>query len=448
MREVNAMSSLRCPRLLLVALLIPALAGCFYSRRARDVESDPTVDTGMGASIILPGQTAPPMSMGTPVPAGAEASGAGNTVQRPNLSMIGGSEIDKERHETGKEDPLIFKALMTPLAVLAAPFVAAADAMKGDPEPSPAVPDQKTPRPDVKREPAPEDYESQQAGATPPEGQASATARPPDFETQQIQQMERELARRQGAATPPATTRAPAPAIAQSSGSDGSIASELASLQRTPARPRTTGPPIPTPAESTLEAAALVGPEVPVADGIVDRNEDGRIDLWIYRQDGEIVRRALDQNYDGRPDVTMIYDPQTHRLARIEEDADQNGATDSWTDYREGEVSRRRVDSDQDGTVDTWTFYRDGEISRHELDTSGDGFRDRVGFYAGGRIAREEQDNDGDGRPDVTNHYDANQKVSRREEDTDHDGAVDLISHYENGRLARRELLGDATATP
>jgi hypothetical protein len=151
MREENAMSSLRCPRLLLVALLIPALAGCFYSRRARDVESDPTVDTGMGASIILPGQTAPPMSMGTPVPAGAEASGAGNTVQRPNLSMIGGSEIDKERHETGKEDPLIFKALMTPLAVLAAPFVAAADAMKGDPEPSPAVPDQKTPRPDVKR---------------------------------------------------------------------------------------------------------------------------------------------------------------------------------------------------------------------------------------------------------------------------------------------------------
>ena len=54
--------------------------------------------------------------------------------------------------------------------------------------------------------------------------------------------------------------------------------------------------------------------------------------------------------------------------------------------------------------------------------------------------------NTGDGRPDLTNHYDARQRVSRREEDTDHDGAVDVISHFEDGRLARRELLGGPDA--
>jgi len=438
-------------RPLLVVLLLPLIAGCFYSRRARDVERDPTVDTGMGASIILPGQTAPPMSLGGPQPAGGESTGA-SSVPRPQINMIGGSEIDSEKHETGKEDPLIFKALMTPLAVIAAPFAAAAEAMKGDPKPSPAVPDQKTPRPEVKHEPRPEDYESQPTGAPAPSSHSSTPATPPgreDYETRQIQQMERELARRQST-TPAPSTGPRAAASATSAPPAGAIADELAALQREPDAHRAARQPVPAPVEASSHAAAppIAGSEAAVADGIVDRDEDGRIDLWIYRQDGEIVRKLLDQDGDGRPDTTMLYDPTTHRLARIEEDANRDNATDSWTDYHEGEVTRRRVDADHDGSVDTWTFYRGGQISRHERDTSGDGFRDLVGFYSDGRIAREERDQDGDGRPDVTEHYDGAERVSRREEDTDHDGSVDVISHYENGRLARRELLDEPTATP
>ena len=55
----------------------------------------------------------------------------------------------------------------------------------------------------------------------------------------------------------------------------------------------------------------------------------------------------------------------------------------------------------------------------------------------------------GDGRPDLTTHYDVDERVVSREEDFDGDGDVDVITHYENGRLARKELLGEpTTATP
>ena len=47
-------------QLLLPPLLVLPLAGCFaYSRGARNTERQPTVDTGVGAAIIYPGQTAP-----------------------------------------------------------------------------------------------------------------------------------------------------------------------------------------------------------------------------------------------------------------------------------------------------------------------------------------------------------------------------------------------------
>ena len=424
----------------LAVLLIPTLAGCFYSRRAADVDRNPTVDTGTGASIIMPGQSAPAMGR-------APGSEGGIPTATPNIQMIGGSEIDEERHEVGKEDPLLFKALTAPLAAVAAPFVAAAEALRDDdPEPGPQVPAHKPERPEVRQGPPPVDSKggasAAAGGPAPPTVQATRT---PDFETQQIEAMERELTRRQASAPPPS----PAPSAAPRSRGAVSIADELAALQRAPRAASQPAPAVPPPLETTLDPARRPsgGSEGPVADGIVDRDEDGRIDLWLYREDGDIVRKVIDQDFDGRPDTTLHYDPDTHRLARIEEDSDRNGATDSWTEYREGEVTRRRVDSDHDGSVDTWTFYRDGEISRHEQDTTGDGFRDRIGHYEGGTLLREEHDRNGDGRPDLTEHYADGRNVSRREEDRDHDGAVDVISHYENGRLARRELLGDAETT-
>ncbi len=437
--------------LVLLSLLPLAVgaAGCFHANQTRIIDRSPEFDTGVGATILYPGQTAPRIATPaarTTLPPGASApaqtgSSTGSAPPSPSLgggraipaeghaapsgggiTSIGGSRIDEKRVIRYREDPIWMKYLLAPFAVAAAPFKWVAEKVRGD-----------------ESEPTPEPL----APAPPPQARP---APPSDYESVRIEQMERELERRLGPSGSEAV-RSGAPAATR--GASLSIADELAALQRKPETPRFVPPKAPEPVEQSAATSAaptrlesLEG----VADGIVDRNGDGRIDLWIYREHGEIARKALDENFDGRPDRILHYDPTTRQIGQVEEDSDDDGAIDSWTDYRDGNVVRRRVDADRNGQVDTWTFYRDGRISRHEQDTTGDGFRDRVGVYVDGRLDREERDSDGDGRPDVTVHYDASERVARREEDTNRDGEVDVISHYEGGRLSRRELLEPAHA--
>ena len=436
-----------CRLALLLALSTLVLPGCYFSRRAVDVDRTPVVDTGMGAAVILPGETAPSLPSGTAAPGPAQTSRSGpngsdtrtHGASQPatgKLSQIGGTAIDEDRHESGQEDPLIFKWLTAPLGLIAAPFAWAAQEAAEEPEPGPPVPQRVAPR-----------------AAPPP--------LPEDFETQNIRRMEEELARRSPAPELNATAdprrlhqeRAPrgTAQVGDAPGRRLSIADELAALQRAPQRPAHPKRAADRPIEGRAGEPATVVVHDPklVADGIVDRNEDGRVDQWIYREDGDIVRKLLDEDFDGRPETTLHYDPHTHRVIRVEEDTDRDGNIDTWTGYREGKIQRRRVDGDGDSQVDTWTYYEAGAIARHEQDTTGDGFRDRIGHYAAGRLVRDQHDRDGDGRPDLTTHYDAQERVVRREEDFDGDGSIDVITHYENGRLARKELLSDpTTATP
>jgi hypothetical protein len=346
--------------------------------------------------------------------------------------MIGGAEQHEKGHVAWKQEPRWWKYLVLPFAAIAAPFKAAADVARGEPEPGPEVPQSV---PEVQGPEA-------QSGAPPPPG-------PIDYETEMVDRLERELEGRQRETASHAPRAAPGPPPAYHGASEAqplSIAEELAALQRTPGNAPPSRPHDPqaatrgTPTAPPPRDRDAWSPKA-AADGIVDRDGDGRVDQWIFRENGEIARVELDESADGRPDRTLHYDLETHQIHRVEEDGNADGVSDSWTDYEAGRVARRRGDSNHDGTVDTWSFYRGGEITRHDQDTTGDGFRDRVGYYEGGKLIREERDRDGDGRPDATIHYDALERVTSREEDNDGDGRPDVISYYEAGRLARRELL-------
>ncbi len=432
------MPSFRSHTVALIAAATLAPGCVYYGDTKRDIDRTPIVDTGVGATVLMPGQSAPSFPGGASTSGGSEAGAPGRTSGgysgsssgAPSggggLTMIGGTRVDESMHSSSHEEPIWLKYLMLPFAVAAAPFVAAADAIKGDPKPGPEVPRVDPPRPQLAAKPPAETYDDRM-----------------------IDGMDRELDQRQAAAAPPTTSGTPARAAARATNAP-SIADELASLQRTPT---VESAPSPRPQAATTATSAPSAPRSSLApdaaaDGIVDRNGDGRIDLWIYREDGEIVRRVLDEDFDGRPDQTIFYDRATHRVSRVEEDTDHDGNVDSWTDYQDGQVVRRRGDTNHDGTVDTWTFYRNGEITRHEQDTTGNGFRDRIGFYEGGKLVREEQDTTGKGKADVIVYYDANERVVRRDEDTDQDGRIDVISYYENGRLSRRELIDGTAQAP
>jgi hypothetical protein len=453
-------------RWLLAALAIQ-ISGCMaYNHTSSDFDRTPIVNTGTRAGIIYPGQgalampgsvpqaqytqpgsgpqSAPPATPekqpyyppGTPVPPGAaptaqpQANTQSGSAPNEQFSFLGGSRMEETQSIEVRKDPLVVKYLTAPLKLIAAPFVLAKEALEGEPEPGPAIP----------RRPDPQLPHAQSRAGTAPPPQRPAT----DYETAMLEDLERQLDERR--ATEP--REASQQQIASARRSSLSIADELRELQRAPETPRSPSDQPSSPAPSTY-AITPQGREpdnpFPTASGIVDRNNDGRIDQWIFRENGEIALEVLDEDFDGRPDRTMAFDPQTHRPSRVEEDTRGDGVLDSWTDYANGAIARRRSDSNGDGTVDTWSFFRAGELTRHEQDTSGDGFRDVVSFFEEGRRVREERDVNGDGQPDAILYFGSDEQLVRREEDRDGDGGLEVVSHYDAGRLIRRELL-DAPA--
>ena len=416
--------------------LVLSLTGCPAFRSVeRDVERTPVVNTGAGASIIYPGQSAPrhpgnqhprqaPGTSGQPPVQGARPESAsrsgGHGGGGGGVTMIGGTAVEEERHQKIEEAPQYWKYVTLPFAIVAAPFAYVYDAMKGEPDDGPAVPT----------------TSAGQQRQSPPPGPP-----PVDYETRQLEAMERELAQRGGTPDVSAPPRAEPVTRRTSASPRGSIADELAAL-RGPVQAEEAGGSNPNGGTAAVPAPvrAPTNPQLATASGHVDRDGDGRTDHWIYRERGEISRELYDEDFDGRPDRTLHYDLATHQVARIEDDSNRDGLADTFTSLREGRVVGRRADASGDGQVDTWTFYRQGKVTRIERDASGDGFRDHVAHYVGGRLSREERDEDADGIPDLITYYDDKERVTRVEEDANGDGHLDVVSHYEEGRLTSREL--------
>ena len=403
--------------ILCLVLSTAPLGGCFaFSYRDRDIDRTPEFNTGTGATILYPGQGAPampPSIYGQPEAAGSPGSPGGRDTPPEgasgggSISMLGGTHVDEKSTKRVRESPVYAKYMLLPFAIIAAPFVWIWDAVQPEAEGGPQPPPHAAPVPNVA------------TAAQPPA---------PDYETQAMHELERELSQR---GTPQAAGPAPRSRL--------SFAEELAELQRAPSGPAPRRELQPTPAP-TLHSPSRNNP-AEHADGIIDRDGDGRVDHWIFRENGEIVREALDENFDGEVDRTLHFEPGTRRVRLVTEDANHDGSLDTWTEYENGALRRRRGDADGDGFIDSVSFYRDGSVVRIERDTTGDGSRDKIGFYKEGRLVRREEDRDGDGRSDLTTHYDSREQVRRSEEDTDGDGLHDVVSHYENGRLKRRELL-------
>jgi antitoxin component YwqK of YwqJK toxin-antitoxin module len=446
---------------LLVSVSV-GLAGCLaYSNVKRDTDRNPIVHTGVGATIMMPGQAPPalPQSMlnasryGTAQGGGVQgsqsgsssgygsgsgsgsSSGSGYGAAPPaggyagapaappgggsNIQFIGGTEVDEVTHREIRQDPLLVKTLLAPVAAVAYPFKKAYEALQGDPEPV------VTPEPQQAAPRGPTDYQ----GA---------------YEQSQLDHLERQLGPQ--AAPPPGAAPRSAPQVASappSSGGSASISDELAMLQRR-VQPRGVAP------ELNGGPPPVAGQPTPsgVADKVQDRNGDGRPDLWQYREKGALVRELFDEDSDGRVDHTIRYDPASGQKATEEEDSDVDGRIDSWVEYRNGEVIRRRQDANHDGEPDAWTLYRGGQLARVEEDRNADGFRDRVGYYQEGKLRREVEDANGDGRPDRVTLYDANERASERTEDLNGDGLIDARSFFEKGKLVRREIVEESVASP
>jgi hypothetical protein len=440
--------------------------GCGYANVHQNTDRTPNVMTGVGATIIMPGQSAPPLPMpgvitsqshtgpgsssgsagsqgtgtGSPqdpygqqypyAPGGGSPSvpqqqaPGGNPPSSGNLVFIGGAQQDIETSRETHNEPLWLKPLLFPFALVAYPFTKTYEALSGeDHENGPAVP-----RPNA--QPArPLTHEEMQARQ----------------EANALGDLQRQLEQR--GQTAPADPGNPAlQASANPGGGRPSIAEELAALQarrdgRALPPPQASAPP-PTVAAAPPQGATGLPTGPGVADLVEDRNHDGRPDHWVYREGGRVVREVFDDHGKGVPDRILYYDATGTQVVRSEEDTNGDGRIDTWTDYKNGQIVNRRADTDGDGVVDTWTFYRDGQIVRLEQDTDGDGLPDRIEFYEGGHRVREERDRNG--KAAVITYFDKNDQPIQRDEDTDGDGVLDMRSYYRAGKLVRREVMNES----
>jgi hypothetical protein len=93
-----------------------------------------------------------------------------------------------------------------------------------------------------------------------------------------------------------------------------------------------------------------------------DRNHDGRPDVWrSYGADGQLVSVALDTNFDGRSDVNEFYD--NGALIRREIDRDFNNRVDLVQEFDPAtrQIVRSISDIDADGVADVLLLFQDGQ---------------------------------------------------------------------------------------
>ena len=93
-----------------------------------------------------------------------------------------------------------------------------------------------------------------------------------------------------------------------------------------------------------------------------DRNHDGRPDVWrSYNADGQLVSIALDTNFDGRSDINEFYD--NGALIRRELDRDFNSQVDLVQEFDPAtrQIVRSISDIDADGVADVLLLFQNGQ---------------------------------------------------------------------------------------
>ena len=108
----------------------------------------------------------------------------------------------------------------------------------------------------------------------------------------------------------------------------------------------------------------------------MDRNGDGKTDIWRYLEDGVLTRSEVDSDYDGKIDFWAYY--KDGKTEKQEIDRDNNGIKDAWAYFEEGVKVRQEVDLNHDGKADAWFYYKLGKLCGRAVDSDFDGKIDKV----------------------------------------------------------------------
>lgn len=150
---------------------------------------------------------------------------------------------------------------------------------------------------------------------------------------------------------------------------------------------------------------------------------------WGNREKLVLIKRVLDADSDGKPELIRYVDPESGLLIRQEQDRNYDGVIDTWSDYEWGAIVARVLDSNDDGNPDVWERYESDRVISREIDRDDDGVRDAFFRYQGDSLVDERHDATNDGKIDLIIVYESGWRV-RSEEDHDRDGRMDTWTTY------------------
>jgi hypothetical protein len=132
-----------------------------------------------------------------------------------------------------------------------------------------------------------------------------------------------------------------------------------------------------------------------------------------YDNTGHLRILAFDSNHNGKPDTWSYMEGS--RIARIEIDADEDGAIDRW-EYYDSNQQLEKVGTarNRDGNITRTEFYGGGVLTRAEEDTDGNGTVDKWETYANGVMSSVAFDTEGAGHPTRRIPYDPPPSPPRR----------------------------------
>ena len=94
---------------------------------------------------------------------------------------------------------------------------------------------------------------------------------------------------------------------------------------------------------------------------LLDRNRDGRWDLWSYYEHGQRVRSEYDNNFDGKPDETWRFSNGV--LVSMEKDADFNGTSDWFCTYKNDIIQQADIRPNGSKFTTTREIFQNGVLT-------------------------------------------------------------------------------------
>lgn len=170
-----------------------------------------------------------------------------------------------------------------------------------------------------------------------------------------------------------------------------------------------------------------------ILDEKFDYSNDGKPNIWItntIKNNDFYTEIKADENNDGKIDL-MVY--KVNDIIYLQKsDTDYNGTFEMEEYFNNGKKIKEAIDTNNDGIMDDY-YYFDGEfIEKEEIDSNYDKKPDVwvIFNYRPDHTLYEcliEKDNNYDGKPDEWHYTDEKRRVIRIERDTDFDGKIDSI---------------------